>query len=428
MRVTRTQPAFDISGMVRMRLDMQGRLLDFEALPPRVERDAAPVPPPDWAALFTAAGLDPARFTPAQPQWTPPVAFDARGAWTGGWPEAPEIPVRVEAAAWRGKPVSFLLVEPWTRPERAEVQTDRRQLAVQIMEAVVILLLVPLACLLARRNLRLNRGDRRGATRLALVLLLVNMLYSLLGASHIADLGEVRRLVVVTAFSLFTAAVTWVLYLALEPYARRRWPQMLVCWTRVLAGRFRDPQVGAHVLVGVLVGIGLSLVFETETFIGVRVGGQGGRTPLLDSLLGARDLSAYLIRVSQFALDSALVFLFLFFVLRVLLRRDWLAAAVFTLIGTATWLAGPIPAIDLPFGVIYMVLVILVLLRFGLLALIAARMAQLFQGASALTLDPSRWYFGYSLVVLLLVAALAAWAFRTALAGRPLFKDETLGG
>jgi hypothetical protein len=203
---------------------------------------------------------------------------------------------------------------------------------------------------------------------------------------------------------------------------------MLVCWTRVLAGRFRDPQVGAHVLVGVLVGIGLSLVFETETFIGVRVGGQGGRTPLLDSLLGARDLSAYLIRVSQFALDSALVFLFLFFVLRVLLRRDWLAAAVFTLIGTATWLAGPIPAIDLPFGVIYMVLVILVLLRFGLLALIAARMAQLFQGASALTLDPSRWYFGYSLVVLLLVAALAAWGFRTALAGRPLFKDETLGG
>ena len=71
----------------------------------------------------------------------------------------------------------------------------------------------------------------------------------------------------------------------------------------------------------------------------------------------------------------------------------------------------------------------LMLLPFGLLAMIAAMMTELFLFASsALTLDPSRWYFGYPLTVLLLVAALAAWACQTTLAGRPLFKDETLGG
>jgi len=396
-------------------------------VPPQVERDAAPVPPPDWTALFAAAGLDPARLTPAQPQWTPLVPFDARAAWTGAWPEAPEIPIRVEAATWRGRPVSFLVVEPWTRPERAEVQTDRGQLAGQIMSAVVYLLLVPLACLLARRNLRLNRGDRRGATRLALVLLSVNMLHAMLGASHIAGLGEVRRLVVGTAFSLFTAAVAWVLYLALEPYARRRWPQMLICWTRVLAGRFRDPQVGAHVLAGVLVGVGLCLVRQTETFIGIRVGGAGfpGR---LANLLGARDLAANLLDQSLAVLRFTLVILFLFFVLRVLLRRDWLAAVVYTLIFTATSLGRPNPAVTLPIIAIWVGLELLVLLRFGLLALIATAMTENFLGSSPLTLDASRWYFGYSLVVLLLVAALAAWAFRTTLAGRPLLKDEALGG
>jgi len=221
--------------------------------------------------------------------------------------------------------------------------------------------------------------------------------------------------------------MAWVLYLALEPFARRRWPQMLVCWTRVLAGRFRDPQVGAHVLAGVLVGIGLHLVAQTGTFIGVRLGAPGSRAPL-DNLLGARYLAANLIDWSQSALWLALVFLFLFFVLRVLVRRDWLAAAVFTLIGMAMGLGSEFPAIGVPINAIFFLLVPLVLLRFGLLAMVITMMAENCLWNSALTLDPSRWYFGYSLIVLLLVAALAAWAFQTTLAGRPLFKDETLGG
>ena len=29
------------------------------------------------------------------------------------WPEAPDIPIRIEAAAWRGKAVSFRIIQPW---------------------------------------------------------------------------------------------------------------------------------------------------------------------------------------------------------------------------------------------------------------------------------------------------------------------------
>jgi hypothetical protein len=38
-----------------------------------------------------------------------------------------------------------------------------------------------------------------------------------------------------------------------------------------------------------------------------------------------------------------------------------------------------------------------------------------------LTLDPNAWYFGRSLIVLLLISALATYGFFVALAGRPAF-------
>jgi hypothetical protein len=39
------------------------------------------------------------------------------------------------------------------------------------------------------------------------------------------------------------------MYMALEPVVRRRWPEVLVSWSRLLAGRLRDPLVGSHILM-----------------------------------------------------------------------------------------------------------------------------------------------------------------------------------
>jgi serine/threonine-protein kinase len=46
----------------------------------------------------------------------------------------------------------------------------------------------------------------------------------------------------------------WLLYVALEPFARRRFPKTLISWKRLLAGRIRDPLVGRDILVGAALG------------------------------------------------------------------------------------------------------------------------------------------------------------------------------
>ena len=101
----------------------------------------------------------------------------------------------------------------------------------------------------ARRNLRMGRGDRRGATRQAL------FFFSLLGIEFIFrdHFGSIYTLLV-------TPVVFWLMYIALEPFVRRRWPGMLIGWSRLLAGNFRDPLVGRNLLVGCAGGIVLAML------------------------------------------------------------------------------------------------------------------------------------------------------------------------
>ena len=61
------------------------------------------------------------------------------------------------------------------------------------------------------------------------------------------------------SMNLLAAALIWVLYVALEPYVRRRWPQTIISWTRVLNGQMRDPVVGGHILAGIFFGVFLSI-------------------------------------------------------------------------------------------------------------------------------------------------------------------------
>jgi serine/threonine-protein kinase len=112
--VDQSDPPAEVSGMVQMRLDPQGRLLTFHAVPPQVEAAAAAqgtggktTGATDWNRFFAAAGLDPARFTAAEPQWAPLAHFDARAAWNGAFPQATGVALRIEAASWRGRPVDY---------------------------------------------------------------------------------------------------------------------------------------------------------------------------------------------------------------------------------------------------------------------------------------------------------------------------------
>ncbi|MGH9676715.1 MAG: serine/threonine-protein kinase, partial [Candidatus Acidiferrum sp.] len=118
--VAPNDPPNSISGMCQVFLDSQGRLRGLEAVPPQLDTSSGPLPPTNWGVLFTAAGLDMNAFHSASPQWTALATSDARAAWEGTWPGHSELPLRVEAASFRGVPMYFDLISPWNKPDRMQ--------------------------------------------------------------------------------------------------------------------------------------------------------------------------------------------------------------------------------------------------------------------------------------------------------------------
>src|SRR5262249_51745797 len=290
-RVEQDDPPRDISGMALVVLDTKGRLLDFEAVPPQMD-PKDPVNIVDWAPLIAAAGLETAQLVSAQPAWFPSSYADTRAAWTGAFPELPKIPIRVEAAACRGKPISFRVVWPWTKPTRQEeTEKPARQRAGNLILLGIFVTVLVGSILVARRNVRLGRGDRRGALRLAAFVGATTLAGWAFGATHVGSSDELRLIVQAVGLSLFAAGLVGILYLAIEPFVRRPWPQSIVYWTRVRAGQLRDPVVGRDILIGVLTGIGWTLLSGLRQ---AAVPPQAG-VLRLGSLLGARFAASFIL-------------------------------------------------------------------------------------------------------------------------------------
>ncbi|HBL25968.1 MAG TPA: hypothetical protein DD490_03935, partial [Acidobacteria bacterium] len=147
LRVTLDDPA-PAPGDVTVQLDPEGRLYRFERQPPVLLRSAPPRPP-DWTALFTAAGLEPERFAPVAPEWIPAAYVDTRAAWEGSWvdPPHPPLPVRIESGALRGTPIYFRVDEPLERTSLLTV--DRRRWVESLVYRGFFAVVALLALLLA---------------------------------------------------------------------------------------------------------------------------------------------------------------------------------------------------------------------------------------------------------------------------------------
>jgi hypothetical protein len=423
-------PSRDVSGMAYVVLDPSGRLEYFEAVPPQRDDTKETAPAADWTALFTAAGLDMAKFKAVDPEWTPPVWSDARAAWAGEAPGRPDIPLRVEAAAYRSRPVYFQLVWPWTRAERMQAyQTSAQTKTGQAVTLMLLLTVLMGAVFLARRNMRLGRGDRQGAFRLAIFVLATLMLAWVITAHHVPTTYEFGLFVMGTSMTLFVAAVTWLLYIGLEPYVRRRWPSAIISWSRVLAGQFRDPLVGRDVLIGAALGVGLVLWSILRRFVEGWFGKFPPRPlmPSLDNLLGSRDAIGNLLGYIPPSTGSVLAIFFLFFLLRLLLRKDWLAGGAFVFIFVATVaFTGDYLLVDAVFGTVTFASLILILKRFGLLPLVAFFITDNILFDFVLTTRLSAWYAISTILGALFILALALYGFRVSLAGRPIFSDAAL--
>ena len=413
--VTRGDPPMALSGMTAVSLDTTGRLVAFHAVPPQVDPSAAPTTPLDPAPLFAAAGLDIAAFAPAPPTWTPLAMADERRAWTGTFPGTPPIPVRVEAAWWRGRPVFFDVIGPWTKPDR--MPQSKSELQDRWLLALVIAISAA-AIILAWHNIRTGRGDRRGALRLGAFMFTVDLARRLLQAHHTGSTWEYTLFLQMVAESLGSGAQIWLAYLALEPWVRRRWPRTMVTWARLLGGDVRDALLGRDLLIGILVGLGYDLVFAVAMVFMQQRGSPPETSVTLSGLMGlpllASGLCAHIIN----SLGGAFLFFLLLFLLRLLLRREWIAGLVFTLgFALARGFATGFPAIMIPAYALIYGLLVFVLLRFGLAAVLSCIFVADIMPTMVFTANFGAWYGTPSLVFCLCVIGLAAWAFRTSLAG-----------
>ncbi len=423
-------PPMGVSGMTLLRLTPRGNLTQLIVVPPQVEKPLGAASPPDWAPLFAAAGLDPSKWLPAQPTWTPPVYSEARAAWTGALAERPNIPMRIEAAAYRGKPVYFELIGPWTRPDRMQMyQPTVGERVFGMILTVLLLASVVAGAMLARRNLHLGRGDRRGASRLAVFVFAAWVVAVFFGAHHVLTSYELWLFFVALVIGAAWFCFTWLLYIALEPFVRRRWPATLISWSRLLAGGFRDPLVGRDVLVGCLFGAFSVALGRLGWFVPSWLGHappQPSSGPQWQ-FMGARTIISDISQSLGPVILIPLVILFVLFLLRALLRKQGAATVAFVLLFTALFAAGsqfdPVIVVEV---LIFWVLAVFLLIRFGLLAWVVQGFFNNLLEKYPLTTHGSAWYAGISLAAILLMAAMAFYGFYTSLGGRPVFGGAVL--
>lgn len=429
--VSTDDPPKLISGMTGVSLDTRGRMVYFYSVPQQVEdHTAQKTEAPNWAALFAEAGLDINQFKQAESRWVPATYADARAAWDGALPDRPQVPIHVEAAGYRGKPIYFEVIVPWDTPTRQEPQ--QVSVTERIFQAVTValLLLILLAgALLAWRNLKLGRGDRRGAFRLALFVFALSMFEWVLLAHHIPSLSaELDNFLAWLATAVLRASVFWLTYMALEPFVRRRWPHRIIAWSRLLAGDVRDPLIGKDILVGAAFGVGIGLLF----YLWQELPGllrMPPRQPSLVSLLvfeGARGLGGAIINISSTSLMIGFAILFVFLLLSILVRREWLASALLWLCLTALWtLPGEYPVIDVIVAALTSTLFLFILRRYGLFMVMVTIIFVSITNYH-FTTDLSAWYATNSLIILGLGLALALYGFYTSLAGQKLLRANFL--
>jgi serine/threonine protein kinase len=422
--VTFQDPPTTLSGMVNLQLDPDGHLLNFLAIPPEKEENPQPSRPPDWLPLFTAAGLDLAQFHNAAPVWDSLASADTRAAWDGVWPGTSR-PLHVEAAARRGKAVYFSLIGAWTKPTRMnQEEPTRAGKTSQVIGLFIAFVIFVGGLFLAYRNHLRGKVDRQGAVRLASLVFALELMICLFRSHFVPTTDMLGLMILALSTALFVSSCLWVLYLALEPYVRRNWPQTIISWTRLHTGGFRDPLVGRDFLFGVLLGMFWLLVFTLYGFFRIRLGDSPNLTNP-EFLEGTREAVALALDTVVSSIRTTLVFFFLIVLLRVLVRNRWVAAAIFALLFTLTKVLGSDhPLMDTPFWLLIYCVAAFAVVRFGLVALAIAVLTVNFLLNVPVTLDFSNWYAVRTVCVLLSVAAIAAWGFYTSLAGRRLWKDE----
>jgi len=421
-RVSGRNPPLGVTGMSLLALDDRGHLEMLHIVPPQLDESSPTNQTTDYSWLFEAAGLEQDSFVKTNSVWNPDVYADQKTAWLGQYPGQSNWPVRVEAASYRGRPVYFRVLDPPDKPQRHS-ETSQDPLWKQRLAGVRSLLTVAAfigVALVARRNLRLGRGDRKGAMRFGFGLFLLGMSWWLLGMDHVKELsGEVDLILVGFVRAVFLGVWSGLAYLALEPYTRRLWPTTLISWTRLIQGQVRNPRVGRDILIGAAAGVGMVVIQRFEPLAARWLGSVQGIPYDItqDTLIGGRKALSLLIEPDFIFFPFSC--LLLLTSVRFIVRKQWLAVLatlLFMFVMDSHWMQGAgfdtIRVCAIAETLLVWGILLFILVRFGILSSIIAYMFVMRVQSWPVTLDMSSWYAVTALPLLAFVMAIAYYGFR----------------
>lgn len=421
-------PLPSTAGEIALRTDSSGRLEFFAAIAPRVLGATAPqeIPESTIKRLFELADLDPARFTPAEPIFRPFAPVDTLRSWTGTIPEMPDLQIRVHLGAAEGRVAYLSVAFPWSvaalkassRPAPARSLPER-------LAGIFLALVTAAAGRLVYIHIRSGRGDRTSAFRIALAVFLFALI-GLLLTQH--RLPSVRTLLMdggALAPAAFAAAEFWFFYVALEPYARRVYPQALVSWTRILRGSLSDPLAGRHILTGLLLGSATILCTGAVVIlfnVAIRPAPALALYGRTGAYLGGPALVA---SVSADAFVTSLILgatsMLILVTGQLITKRRWVGYLFLMLALAAIDIRSLVNnPVDGVIGILVFTVPVLAIPRGGLLALIAAHLTIVLGQLLPVGLDLSHWFTAPALIPLAILAALTILAARAASARRPI--------
>jgi hypothetical protein len=310
-----------------------------------------------------------------------------------------------------------------------EQRRTRQKTILQWFDFGLILTIFGLGIWLATKNVRNGRGDLRGAMRLTLCVVVAGLINWALLAHHVGSIAGVVLFILAMSVNLFFGMMIWLLYAALEPYVRRHWPDTLISWSRMLAGKFKDPVFGRDVLLGTLFGLLAAVADQLQPIVEAGL----GKAPVPPfgfqnsySLDGLRGSTATVLFAAAASFSNALLAFFLFFILRLIFKRDWLAAVLVGLLFCIPSIAAQNPLIDALFTAPFIVAYLWILRRFGLVALTVLYFVDQLADQIPLTTPLTAWYTEGGMVGVVAIVALALYGFHVSRAGKPLFAGDAL--
>ena len=282
--------------------------------------------------------------------------------------------------------------------------TSKETPEIFIFFSIVSLTLILRARLtLTWRNLKSGRCDRPGANKVAGYVVFVSLISWLFAGHHIPAPAEFRVFGLAFNWAVGFGVMVWVFYVALEPFIRRRWPQLFISWTRLLRGQWSDGLVARDLLLGTACGVLDKMLWFGSVAVGARNQFFNVKQPLSDWV-------AWVLITHITTILTLFAGLLILALLGGVLRSKMLVgcvtiALVSTIIGHDAQLSSGGWASVLLVVALNMV----ILLRFGFLAAFGAALQLPFYLEGPLTTNPSVFYFSHTVLGMIAVATFAAY-------------------